>query len=161
MKKYLQSISRDLPEARPVRRPRINLRSLDGTPSASATRDPIYQSGQALVMLLFFIMIGITITSTAVFVVINNSLATTDTEQGEIARELAETGAENALLQIIRGNFANENISTPDGSVAISITNGANITIDSVGSSGNYVKHVRVMASKDGKIDVTSWKEIN
>lgn len=155
-------LSRGLAEARPVRRPRIGiLRSLDGTPSASATR---FQNsgGQALIMLLFFIMIGITITTTAIFIIAGNSLATSDIQQGEVARQMAETGAENALLQVLRGNFANESITVPDGTIAVTITStDGTSTIDSVGTAGSYVKKVRVTVTKDAMINVTSWKEVN
>jgi hypothetical protein len=119
------------------------------------------QKGQALVMLLFFIMIGVTITTTAIFIVAGNSLSATDVQEGEVARQLAETGAENALLQILRGNYANESITLPEGIIEVTITNGGNIVIDSVGTAGKYVKKVRVTATKDGMMDVTSWKEIN
>jgi hypothetical protein len=119
------------------------------------------QKGQALVMLLFFIMIGVTITTTAIFIVAGNSLSATDVQEGEVARQLAETGAENALLQILRGNYANESITLPEGTIEVTITNGGNIVIDSVGTAGKYVKKVRVTATKDGMMDVASWKEIN
>lgn len=119
------------------------------------------QKGQALIMLLFFIMIGVTITTTAIFIIVGNSLSATDVEEGEVARQLAETGAENALLQILRGNYANESITLPEGTIEVTITNGGNIVIDSVGTAGKYVKKVRVNATKDGMMDVTSWKEIN
>ena len=120
------------------------------------------QAGQALVMLLFFIMIGITITTTAIFIIAGNSLAANDVQQGEIARQMAETGAENALLQVLRGNYANESITLPDGDVAVTITNAdGTATIYSVGTAGNYIKRVRVTVTKDGMMDVTSWKEVN
>jgi hypothetical protein len=120
------------------------------------------QNGQALVMLLFFIMIGITITTAAIFIIAGNSLSATDVQEGEIARAMAETGAENALLQVLRGNYANESITLPDGDVAVTITNADGVaTIDSVGTAGNYIKKVRVTVTKDGMMDVTSWKEVN
>lgn len=124
-------------------------------------QDPKNMSGQALIMLLFFIMIGITITTTAIYIIAGNSLSATDVNEGEVARAMAEAGAENALLQVLRGNYANENITLPDGTVTVTITNGATITIDSVGTVGNYIKKVRVTATKDGMMDVTSWKEVN
>jgi len=114
-------------------------------------------------MLLFFIMIGITITTTAIFIIAGNSLSATNVQQGEVARQMAETGAENALLQILRGNYATEPpISLPDGTVSVTITNTNDtaFTIDSVGTAGNYIKKVRVTVTKDGKMEVTSWKEI-
>ena len=118
-------------------------------------------------MLLFFIMIGITITTAAIFIIISNSISATDVNEGEIARAMAETGAENALLQILRGNYIKggttlENIPLGGGEANVTITSvNGTLTIDSVGTIGNYVKKVRVSVMKDGMMDVTSWKEIN
>jgi hypothetical protein len=120
------------------------------------------QKGQALIMLLFFIMMGITITTAAIYIIAGNSLSATNVNEGEIARQMAETGAENALLQVLRGNYANENLSLPDGDVAVTITKiDGTAYIDSVATSGNYTKKVRVTVIKDGMMDVTSWKEVN
>ena len=125
------------------------------------------EAGQALVMLLFFIMIGITITTAAIFIVAGNSLSAMNVNEGEIAKAFAETGAEKALLQILRGNYEKEgttleNIPLTGGeaNVTITSTNGT-ATIDSVGTAGNYVKKVRVTVLKDGMMEVTSWKEVN
>ena len=119
------------------------------------------ESGQALIMLLFFVMIGITITTTAIFVIAGNSLSATNVQQGEIARQMAETGAENALLAVLRGNYANQTITLPDGNVKVTITPGTPTIIDSVGTAENFIKKIRVTVVKDGMMDVTSWKEIN
>jgi len=126
-----------------------------------------YESGQALVMLLFFIMMGVTITTAAIFIIVGNSISATNVNEGEMARTLAETGAENALLQILRGNYVKEGttlenipLNGGEANVTITSTNGT-ATIDSVGTAGNYVKKVRVTVTKDGMMNVTSWKEIN
>jgi len=130
------------------------------------TNEKFRNSGQALIMLLFFIMMGITITTTAIFIIAGNSLSVMNVNEGEVARQMAETGAENALLQILRGNYTKggitlESITLPDGDVNVKITDGVPITVDSVGKAGNYIKKIGVTVTKDGKMDVTSWKEIN
>ncbi len=125
------------------------------------------ESGQALVMLLFFIMIGITITTAAIFIIAGNSLSATNVNEGEIARAMAETGAEKALLSVLRGNYikegtTQENIPLTGGEANITITStNGTATIDSVGTAGNYIKKVRVTVTKDGMMEVTSWKEVN
>ncbi len=85
------------------------------------------QSGQTLILLLFFVMVGIMITSTFVSIISNNSSAASDLQQGEIARQMAEGGAENALLQILKNNYTpggvtTENITFTDGTVSVTIT---------------------------------------
>ena len=125
------------------------------------------QSGQALVMLLFFVVVGITITTAAIIIIAGNSLSVTNINEGEIAKAFAETGAEKALLQILRGNYEKEGttlenipLNGGEANVTITSTNGT-ATIDSVGTAGNYIKKVRVTVLKDGMMEVTSWKEVN
>lgn len=120
------------------------------------------QQGQALVMLLFFIMIGIIITTTAIFIIAGNSLAAGNVEQSDVAHAMAESGAERGLLKIVRGDFTNETINDlPDGTVSISITNGNPIVIVSTATFGSYIKKVEVHATKNSTTDVVSWKETN
>ena len=125
------------------------------------------ESGQALVMLLFFIMIGITITTAAIFISAGNSLSATNVNEGEIAKAMAETGAEKALLSVLRGNYVKEGttqenvpLTGGEANITITSTNGT-ATIDSEGTAGNYIKKVRVTVTKDGMMEVTSWKEVN
>lgn len=123
-----------------------------------------YQKGQALVMLLFFIMIGMIITTSAIFIIAGNSLAAGSAEMGIIARQYADTGAENALLSILRGNYAHEDITLADGiaSVDISLVNGSPTLITSTGKAGDYIRKVEVHVSYvDNVLTVGSWKEIN
>lgn len=122
------------------------------------------EKGQALIMLLFFIMIGITITTTAIFIIAGNSLAASSSEMGVITRQMADTGVENALLQILRGNYAQENLTLPDGtvSVTITVTNGLPSLITSTATAGDYSKAVEVNVSYvNNVLTVGTWKEKN
>lgn len=120
------------------------------------------ESGQALIMLLFFIMIGITITTTAIFILMGNSRAALNIEQSDVAHAMAEAGGERGLLKILRGDFSSEDINEiTQGTIHIEITNGNPIDIVSTATVGNYVKKVEVKATKNGTMDVVSWKEIN
>lgn len=129
------------------------------------------QKGQSLIMLLFFVMVGITITAAAMTIISSNSLAATDVEQGEIARAMAETGIERAILQILRedGAYTSEtltNANVPewdDGwQVEITATGSTNLIIDSVATAGKYQRKVEVSASYvDNELILNTWKEIN
>ncbi len=128
-------------------------------------------SGQALIMLLFFVMIGITITTTAIIIIAGNSLAANDVQQEEITREMAETGAEKGILQVLRnGNtysgetLTNANISNWESgwNVVITVSGTTTLTIDSKATAGNYVKKVEVTAGYvDNELTLNTWKEIN
>lgn len=122
-------------------------------------------------MLLFFIMVGITITTAAIFIISGNSLAAADVQQGEIVRTMAETGAERAIIQVLRnGNIyigetlTDANISEwgSGWNVVITVEGTTSLKIDSVATAGNYIKKVEVTAGYvDNELTLDTWKEIN
>src|ERR1700722_5696827 len=60
------------------------------------------ERGQALITLLFFAIVGITVTSAAVVMILVNSLSGTKQQQGDIAYDIAQSGAENGLIRLLR-----------------------------------------------------------
>jgi 7-cyano-7-deazaguanine synthase in queuosine biosynthesis len=129
------------------------------------------QSGQSLVMLLFFVMVGIAVATASMAIISGNSLSATDVEQGEITRVMAETGVERAILQIIRNDGAytgetltNANIPEWDDGwkVDVTVTDGENLVIYSVATAGKYQRKVEVTATYvDNELILNTWKEIN
>lgn len=61
-----------------------------------------HQSGQALVALLFFVIIAMVISTTSVAVIVTNITSVTQTEHAHHALVIAEAGAENAIGQLLR-----------------------------------------------------------
>jgi hypothetical protein len=118
-------------------------------------------SGQALVVLLFYMIIAITLTTTAVAVIVSNSLSITQEEQGSRALEVAEGGAENSLLRLMRDtNYAGETITLDDGSATSTVSGTMTKTIVSTGKIGNVTRVVQVIVSTtNGVMTVTSWQE--
>lgn len=124
-----------------------------------------YQKGQTLIALLFFVLIGIIVTTAAAFILVSNSLSASKFSQGEVARQMAETGMENALLQLLRSkNYTGETLQNIGGvagdNVTITVTGTTTKTIDSVATSGNFVRKIEVIANSDDVLTPTSWKEI-
>ncbi|HET7099399.1 MAG TPA: hypothetical protein VFI61_04170 [Patescibacteria group bacterium] len=123
-------------------------------------------SGQALVMLLFFVLVGIIIATSATFIIASNSQAATTMSEGVIAKEMADSGIETAMLGILRNNdsYTGETISPLNGgTVVITVTGTGTKTIDSTATNGNFVKKVEVIVSYSNNIlgVPTSWKEID
>ncbi len=118
------------------------------------------QAGHALITLLFFMVISLTTVTGVTIVVLNNASATSEAEQGTIAYYAAETGAENALLRLIRDpNYTGETLNIDGGSVVIQVNNG---TIISTATVYRSVRKVQVVTTNtNNQITVTSWKEIN
>ncbi|MCX6704388.1 MAG: hypothetical protein NTZ07_02980 [Candidatus Woesebacteria bacterium] len=121
------------------------------------------QSGQTLVLLLVFVMITIAITTAATFIIATNSLSTTNVSQGLATRQMAEAGAEKALLQLLRNpNYKGETFSLDTGTVTASVSGTSTLTIDSTATNGNYVKRVEVKVSYSNNVlTPVSWKDLN
>ncbi|HKB88058.1 MAG TPA: hypothetical protein VKC53_00245 [Patescibacteria group bacterium] len=125
-----------------------------------------HQEGQALIMLLFFIVVAVIITTAAIFAISSNSDAATALSEGIIAKEMADSGIETAMLGILRGNnnYTGETINSLNGgSVVITVAGTTTKTIDSTATNGNFIKKVEVVVSYSNNVleTPTSWKEVN
>jgi type II secretory pathway component PulK len=125
------------------------------------------ESGQALITLLFFVVIGVTIISATVIILFINNLAATAVQQGVSAYYLAESGAEDGYLRLLRNPnltpFTNLSVITGQ-TVSLSISSsGNNRTITSVATvSNNTVRKIQVQTVyNNGAFTISSWKEIN
>jgi len=123
--------------------------------------------GQALITLLFFTVIGVTVTSAAVAMVLVNSLGGTKQQQGEVAYEIAQSGADNGLLRLLRDpTYTGETVMLGNGSATISVTGNGSVTtpfvILSKGATGTYLREVQVTATyQNSLLAVLSRKEVH
>ena len=127
------------------------------------------QAGQALVTLLIFMIVGITVTSAAVVIILTNSVAASKVEQGTTAYYVAESGAENGLLRLLRNpTYCGETLPIDSGTATIEVSDGGGgcsgtnpITVTSTGKIGNFSRKVQVIATfVDNILTVDSWKEV-
>ena len=126
----------------------------------------INESGQALITLLFFTIIGVTVTSAAVVMILVNSLGGTKQQQGEVAYEIAQSGAENGIIRLLRDpTYTGETLPVGSGSAAITVsgtgTSGNPYVILSKGTIGIFVREVQVTATyQNDLLTVTGRKEV-
>lgn len=120
------------------------------------------RSGQALTMLLIFVVIAIIITSSAAMVLLINLTTTSKNEQGILAYEIAESGAENAVLRLLRNpNYVGETLQIGSGSATIQVSGSSTKTIVSQGYYNSYTRKIQITAQYTNNIlTITSWKEI-
>lgn len=120
------------------------------------------QSGQALVALLAFMATAVTLTTAATMVTVANVQSTSRYGLGQEALELAETGADNALLRLQRDPaYAGETLTLANGTATITVSGSSPKTITVVGKSGNFRRTVQVVAAVSGTVlTVTSWDEV-
>lgn len=121
-----------------------------------------HESGQALVTLLIFMVIGITVTSAAVVLIMTGSQSSSKFQEGLIAHQIAESGAENAMLRLLRNpSYTGETLTVGDGTATITVTGSNPKTIQSTGVNGNFRRTIQVIADdSSGPLTVTSWREI-
>lgn len=120
-----------------------------------------FQKGQALITLLFFVLISLTITSGAIIIIIANSISVSKVQEGTLAYYAAESGIENSLLRLLRNqNYLGETLSIGDVGVAVTVI-GDNPKIVIATSSGNFKRTVQVQANyNNGYYSFSNWKEL-
>ena len=120
----------------------------------------VYKSGQTLITLLVFMVVSIVITSAAVAMTVSNSLRASKFEQGLITLHIAESGAENALLRLLRNpSYTGETLTVGTGTAVITVT-GTPTKIVSEGINGRFRRKIEVGVDTSTVLTVTSWKEI-
>lgn len=119
-------------------------------------------SGQALVTLLVFTTIAIIITGGAVAIALATSQGNTAYTQSIMAFNNAESGVENALIELIRTNtYEGEILNLDNGTVTITVTGLTNKIITSTATVGRYVRTIQVEAELyENNLELLSWKEI-
>ncbi len=106
-------------------------------------------NGQALITLLFFTLISVTICASAVTILMTNSLSGTKLQQGLIVYEIAKSGAENAQLQLLRNpDYQGEVVTIGEGTATIQVSSNSGIfTIISTGQTGNFKRKAQLTAT--------------
>ncbi len=120
------------------------------------------QRGQALITLVFFVLISLTITTGAIIIIIANSLSVSKFQEGTLAYYAAESGVENALLRLLRDpNYTGETLMIGSGTAVITVTGSNPKTVVSVGQNGNFKRKVSAqMTYNNGYYTFSNWKEI-
>lgn len=120
-----------------------------------------FKRGQALITLLIFMVVALTVTATATVLFVSNSRATTKMEIGLTALSIAESGAENGIIRLLRdSSYSGETLNVGGGTATVTVTGTNPKTITSTGQIGNFARKVEVVVSYTSILSITSWKEI-
>lgn len=122
----------------------------------------ITKRGSTLITLLVFMIVALSVATTAVAILITNSQSGSMQEQGTEAYSAAESGIENAIIQLLRNpNYTGETLSVGSNTAIVTVTGIGPYTVTSTGTRGNYTRKVQAIIDyTDGILTVTSWKEI-
>lgn len=126
-------------------------------------RKTIYkQEGQTLIILMMYMIIAIIVTTASIALVVNSSKGTDKVYQGATSLDIAESGAETAMIKLLRDpNYVGETISVGSGQAIITVTGSNPKTILSKGTLNNFTRSIQVIVNtSNNTLTATSWKEI-
>jgi len=126
------------------------------------TKFKIKEKGQALITLLFFILISLTITTGAIIIIVTNSISASKIQEGTLAYYVAESGVENALLRLLRDpNYTGETLMIGSGTAVITVSGNNPKTVLSVGQNGNFKRKVQAQINyNNGYYTFSNWREL-
>lgn len=113
-------------------------------------------------MLVVIVLLVMIVTTGAVMVGVSSMRSTTLMARGEVAHAVAESGAENAILGLLRDpSYGGEaDLRIGEGSATIVVSGSAPKTIVSTGSALGMVRKVEVVVQfASGSWTVESWQE--
>lgn len=108
-------------------------------------------------------ILAIIMTTMAVALVSINATAASQVEQGDMAWKLAESGADNALLRLMRNPAysGTETFTLDSGKVTATVSGTNPIIIMSEGKQGEFVRKASVSASfVNTVLTIYSWREV-
>lgn len=128
------------------------------------------QAGQTITILLFFMAIAITVTTAAIIITLTNSQSGSRFQQGTVVLYGAESGAEDALMRLLRNpayvgtTLGPTELGTANLNVEVCVSSPSS-TLKIVTSSAklnNYARVIEVQVrDNQGILTTRSWKEIN
>lgn len=114
-------------------------------------------------MLILVIILLSTITTAAVALALSTTRDTTTHTLGERTLAVAESGAENAILRLLRDpSYTGEsNLPIGPGTATIVVTGSSPTIITSIATVGIYSRTIQVaVTNTGGLLTITSWQEI-
>jgi len=121
------------------------------------------KKGEIAIILVLVIVMLTVLTTAAVALAISTTRDTTTLSLGEKAYAVAESGAENAILRLLRDpNYTGEtDLSIGTGSATITVTGTTPKVINSIGVEGNMVRQLEVtVVIVNSQVTILNWKEI-
>lgn len=127
-------------------------------------RKHLNQTGQTMVLLLVLLAVGMTVIAASIAVTVANTQSTSQFSLAQEAYSIAETGAEEALIRLLR-NPGYTGTSTPinigGGQVSITVSGVDPKTIVSEGVVLNLRRKVSVVVNMSPQLSIQSWVEVD
>lgn len=121
------------------------------------------QKGSILVTLLIFVVTGVVVVSAATMITVINTDVSSKLEFGEQAFTVAQAGAENGIIKLIRNrSYSGETLTINEQTATITVSGDNPYTITSTSLSGGFKRTIQVVGSFTQNVFIISrWKEID
>jgi hypothetical protein len=122
----------------------------------------MHKTGYALITLIVFMSAAMIVVTAAVATIATNMQTTTKLNITEEALAVAESGADNAILRLIRDSaYTGESLPVSNGTATVTVTGTGTRTIVSEGVVSSVHRKVQVVGSYTNTIfTISSWGEI-
>ncbi|MBI2442795.1 MAG: hypothetical protein HYV40_02715 [Candidatus Levybacteria bacterium] len=122
----------------------------------------MHLKGQSLVTILIVVIIAMTLAAGAIMLTVTNTIASSAYSLGNEAYYVAESGAENAVIRLLRDkSYSGETLAVGENTATVTVSGSDPYVIVSSGRAGNFVRKVQVtLGYPDSIMTITSWKEI-
>ena len=119
------------------------------------------QAGQTLIALLVFISVAMMVTLASAAVALVNTRANTAVSVADATLQAAESGVENAHMQLLRTpSYSGETMTVGDATVTISVSGTTTKTIVSQATTGDYRRILTVSGTYSSNVlTINSWSE--
>ena len=122
------------------------------------------RQGNILITVIIFMFIATLVITAAVVTILSSSTSVSKVEQGQMAYQAAESGMDEAVIQLLRNpgyTGSQTNIPTGQSTFNLTVSGGATKTIDSWGKYGAFIRHIQTTASYNvGALSVNPWQEV-
>jgi len=120
------------------------------------------QTGQALVLVLVVAAIVLTVSTVAIGVAISSSYSTLRQQNDLLTFAVAESGAEESLIRLLRNpNYSGGNLLVSGGNATITVGGGQSLIVNSTGEQNNHQKKIQLEFNRaQTVITVSKWGEI-
>ena len=120
------------------------------------------QQGQMLIMLIIYMVVAVIITTASVSMLVITSQSADKLSQGSNALDIAESGAETAMIKLLRDPaYTGETFAISDGQAIVTVTGTNPKVIVSEGIRGNFRRKIQVSADYTNNVlTVSSWQEL-
>lgn len=120
------------------------------------------QNGSALVTILVFVAVAMTVTTGAIIVSVINTQGISKASRSITIKQNVDSAGELSALELLRNpNYTGETVTIQSTPITITVTGTTTKTTNVYNTSGNFIRKIQIIGDyTDNIYSINSWKEI-